>query len=692
MYRTLYCNDICHKHIGQTVQLAGWVDVVRDHGGVIFVDLRDYTGVTQVVIHNEALLKDVNRETVISVSGVVEKRDPETVNTKIATGYVELLADSLQVLGKSRNMLPFEVRASRQSKDELRLKYRYLDLRNPKNHDNLVKRSQIIRHLRNKMEDKGFLDMQTPILTASSPEGARDFLVPSRKHPGKFYALPQAPQQFKQLLMVSGFDRYFQVAPCFRDEDARADRSPGEFYQLDFEMAFATQEEVLEVCEDVIYDTFKTFSDKKVTEKPFRRITYADAMMTYGSDKPDLRNPLVICDLTDFFAGVSFPAFKGRPVRGIVADCSGKSNKFFEDSLKYATSAEVGLGGLGYITLKEGVFLGPIAKFLTDAQKEEITALTGVKEGETLFFICDDKKNVTEKKAGMIRSWLARKEQLDLINDDAFEFCFVVDFPMFEEDEETGETIFTHNPFSMPQGGMEALLTKQPDDVLAYQYDLVCNGIELASGAVRNHDIEIMKKAFSIAGYDEEELKKRFNALYTAFQYGAPPHAGMAPGIDRMVMLLTDEEKILDVIAFPLNGNAQDLLLGAPGEVTNQQLEDVHLLGNGNALAQRSAGTSSVGRQSQGKRSTFSNAQQLNQIALTEDEETVMQGIFAGMNESEKTLQAVDTEGVEEMVHVMPMTNVLREDVRSQPFAREELLKGAPERSEDSWQVPRLVK
>ncbi len=692
MYRTLYCNDICDKHIGQTVQLAGWVDVVRDHGGVIFVDLRDYTGVTQVVIHNEELLKDVNRETVISVSGVVEKRDPETVNTKIATGYVELLADSLQVLGKSQNKLPFEVRASRQSKDELRLKYRYLDLRNPKNHNNLVVRSKIIRHLRNKMEDKGFLDMQTPILTASSPEGARDFLVPSRKHPGKFYALPQAPQQFKQLLMVSGFDRYFQVAPCFRDEDARADRSPGEFYQLDFEMAFATQEEVLDVCEDVIYDTFKTFSDKKVTEKPFRRITYADAMMTYGSDKPDLRNPLVICDLTEFFAGVNFPAFKGRPVRGIVADCSGKSNKFFEDSLKYATSAEVGLGGLGYITLKDGVFLGPIAKFLTDAQKEEITSLTGVKEGETLFFICDDKKNITEKKAGMIRSWLARKEQLDLIRDDAFEFCFVVDFPMYEDDEETGETIFTHNPFSMPQGGMEALLTKDPTEVLAYQYDLVCNGIELASGAVRNHDIDIMKKAFSIAGYDEEELKKRFNALYTAFQYGAPPHAGMAPGIDRMVMLLTDEEKILDVIAFPLNGNAQDLLLGAPGEVTNQQLEDVHLLGNGNALAQRSTGSASSGRQAQGKRSTFSNAQQLNQIALTEDEEAVMQGIFEKMSESEKNLQAIDTEGVEEMVHVMPMTNVLREDVRNQPFTRESLLEGAPERSEDSWQVPRLVK
>ena len=691
MYRTLYCNDIRDEHIGKTVQLAGWVDVVRDHGGVIFIDLRDYTGVTQVVVHNEEFLKNVNRETVISVTGKVEKRDEETVNAKIATGTVELVAESLEVLGKSYNMLPFEVRASRNSKDELRLKYRYLDLRNPKNHENLVIRSKIIRHLRNKMEDKGFLDMQTPILTASSPEGARDFLVPSRKHPGKFYALPQAPQQFKQLLMVSGFDRYFQVAPCFRDEDARADRSPGEFYQLDFEMAFATQEEVLEVCEDVVYDTFKTFSDKKVTPKPFRRITYAESMMKYGSDKPDLRNPLIICDLTDFFADVNFPAFRGKPVRGIVANCQGKSNKFFEDSLKYATSSEVGLGGLGYITLKEGVFLGPIAKFLSDEKKAEITTLTGVKEGETLFFICDDKKNDAEKKAGHIRTWLADKNQLDLIKDDAFEFCFIVDFPMYEIDEETGDTIFTHNPFSMPQGGMAALMGDDPTEVLAYQYDLVCNGIELASGAVRNHDIEIMKKAFDIAGYSEDELKSRFNALYTAFQYGAPPHAGMAPGIDRMVMLLTDEEKILDVIAFPLNGNAQDLLLGAPSEVTNQQLEDVHLLGNNSALATRAAATGGAKRSGE-KRSTFSNAQQLNQLALTEAEESVMNGIFAKMGESEAKLKDIDTENTEEMIYVMPMTNVLREDERKQPFTRESLLEGAPERSDDSWQVPRLVK
>ena len=692
MYRTLMCNDIRDEHIGKRISLAGWVDYIRDHGGVIFVDLRDCTGVTQVVIHDEKLLKDVTRETVITVSGVVSKRDEETVNPKIDTGLVELEADSLTVLGKSKNQLPFEIRASRQSKDDLRLKYRYLDLRNPKNHENLVMRSKIIRHLRHKMEDRGFLEMQTPILTASSPEGARDFLVPSRKHPGKFYALPQAPQQFKQLLMVSGFDRYFQIAPCFRDEDARADRSPGEFYQLDFEMAFATQEEVLEVCEDVVYDTFKTFSDKKISEKPFRRITYAEAMSKYGSDKPDLRNPLLLCDLSDFFAKVDFPAFRGRPVCGIVADCRGKSNKFFEDSLKYATSNEVGLGGLGYITIKDGQLLGPIAKYLTDEQKAQLLTLSGVKEGETLFFTCDDKLEITQKKAGLIRQWLAKKEQLDLVDENVFEFCFIVDFPMYELDEETGETIFTHNPFSMPQGGMDSLLHKNPVDVLAYQYDLVCNGIELASGAVRNHDVEIMKKAFEIAGYGEDELRKRFSALYNAFQYGAPPHAGMAPGVDRMVMLLTDEEKILEVIAFPLNGNAQDLMLGAPGEVTNQQLEDVHLLGSGSALAQRAAVGADGKKQMSTKRSVFSNAQQLNQIALTDDEEKQVSDIFDMMKQYETELQNTDTENVEAMVHVMPMENVLREDVRKQPFTRESLLEGAPERSEDSWQVPRLVK
>lgn len=572
MYRTHYCNDIREKDIGAKVQLAGWVDTIRDHGGVIFVDIRDYTGITQTVIHDESLLENVNKECVISVSGTVSERDPETVNEKLDTGKVELVVESLTLLGKCKNMLPFDISDSRGTREDVRLKYRYLDLRSDRLHNNITLRSNIIRTMRKCMEEKGFLEIQTPILTASSPEGARDFLVPSRKHKGKFYALPQAPQQFKQLLMVSGFDKYFQIAPCFRDEDARQDRSPGEFYQLDFEMAFATQEEVLEVCESVVYDVFKAFSQKKISPAPFPRITFKDAMMQFGTDKPDLRNPLRIIDLTDFFATVDFPLFKGKPVRGIVANCHGQSRKFFEDSLKFATS--IGMKGLGYLTLTSGEFKGPIAKFLTPEKKEEITALSGIKENETLFFICDA-KSIVNREAGQIRTWLG--ENLGIIDQDSFEFCFVVDFPMYEIDESTGNTIFTHNPFSMPQGGLEALETKDPTEVLAYQYDLVCNGIELASGAVRNHDIDVMRKAFAIAGYTEEELEARFSALYTAFQYGAPPHAGMAPGVDRIVMLLADEESIRDVIAFPLNGNAQDLLLGAPSEVTEQQLLEANI-------------------------------------------------------------------------------------------------------------------
>ena len=572
MYRTHYCNDIRESHIGQTVQLAGWVDTIRDHGGVIFVDIRDYTGITQTVVHDESLLANVNKETVISVTGVVSKRDEDTVNEKLDTGRVELVVDQLEVLGTCLNMLPFDIHNSKQTREDIRLKYRYLDLRNPEIRDNIVLRSRVISHMRKKMEEKGFLEIQTPILTASSPEGARDFLVPSRKHKGKFYALPQAPQQFKQLLMVSSFDKYFQIAPCFRDEDARQDRSPGEFYQLDYEMAFATQDDVMKVCEEVISDTFHSFSDKKVTEAPFPRITYADAMMKYGSDKPDLRNPLVICDLTEFFRHVDFPLFKNKPVRGIVADCAGQSRSFFEHSLQFAMS--IGMKGLGYITRNQDALKGPIEKFLSPEQMKEIVELTGLDDGKTLFFICDN-KTVVDRYAGQIRNWLG--ENLNIVDRDAFAFCFVVDFPMYEHDESTGKIIFTHNPFSMPQGGLEALETKDPIDVLAYQYDLVCNGIELASGAVRNHSIEIMKKAFAIAGYSEDELKKRFSALYNAFQYGAPPHAGMAPGIDRIIMLLTDEDTIRDVIAFPLNGNAQDLLLGAPSEVTEQQLLEANI-------------------------------------------------------------------------------------------------------------------
>jgi len=572
MLRTHTCNELKTENIGEKVTLAGWIETIRDHGGVLFVDLRDHYGVTQVVFSDDKLLAGISKETVVQVEGVVTERAAETVNNKLETGKIEVRSDKLTVLGACRLNLPFEIDASTQTREEVRLKYRYLDLRNRKIHDNIVLRSKIISYLRKEMEELGFLEMQTPILTASSPEGARDYLVPSRKHKGKFYALPQAPQQFKQLLMASGFDKYFQIAPCFRDEDARQDRSPGEFYQLDFEMAFATQEDVFEVAEKVLYNTFKKFTDKKVSPAPFKRITYADAMMKYGSDKPDLRNPLIIQDLTAFFSNVEFPLFKNKPVRGIVADCSGRSKKFFEDSLKFATS--VGMKGLGYLTLNGGEYKGPIAKFLSPEQKEELTNLVGIKDGETLFFICDAKA-VVDKLSGEIRKWLG--ETLGIIDNDSFEFCYIVDFPMYELNEETHKIDFTHNPFSMPQGGMDALLNKDPLDIYAYQYDIVCNGVELSSGAVRNHDPEIMKKAFEIAGYGEEDVKAKFGALYTAFSFGAPPHAGMAPGVDRMVMLLAEENTIRDVIAFPLNGNAQDLMMGAPGDVTEQQLREVHI-------------------------------------------------------------------------------------------------------------------
>ena len=575
MYLTVLCNALREAHIGQTVSLAGWVDTIRDHGGVLFLALRDETGITQVVFHDDEMLKGIGREAVISVTGKVVARDPETVDPKLETGQVEVLVEKMELLGPSKSMLPFIPAESMDTREEVRLKYRYLDLRNPKIHENIILRSKVITYLRRKMEDLGFLDIQTPILTASSPEGARDFLVPSRKHKGKFYALPQAPQQFKQLLMVSGFNKYYQIAPCFRDEDARQDRSPGEFYQLDFEMAFATQDEVLAVCEQVISETFKEFKpDAVISDAPFERITYRDSMLKYGSDKPDLRNPLEIIDLTDFFANVEFKAFKGRPVRGIVADCSECSKKFFEDSLKFATG--IGMKGLGYLTAVEGqdAFKGPIDKFLSDEQRAEIRKISGIKDGETVFFISDAPRAV-DSFAGQIRTWLG--ERLELIEKNAFRFCFVVDFPMYEINEETKKLDFTHNPFSMPQGGLKALEEQDPLEILAYQYDLVCNGIELASGAVRNHSVDIMKKAFALAGYTEEELAARFSALYTAFQYGAPPHAGMAPGIDRMIMLLADTETIRNVIAFPLNGNAQDLLLGAPSQVTEQQLREANI-------------------------------------------------------------------------------------------------------------------
>lgn len=572
-YRTHNCGELTLNDLGRTVMLAGWVDTVRDHGGVAFVDLRDQYGVTQTVFNDAALLESVRRESVISVTGPVVRRDPETVNKKIATGELEVRAKEIEVLGPCTATLPFEVESSAGIREEVRLTYRFLDLRNKKVHDNILFRSEVVSFLRRKMESLGFPEINTPILTCSSPEGARDYIIPSRKHEGRFYALPQAPQQFKQLLMVSGFDRYFQIAPCFRDEDARADRSPGEFYQLDFEMAFATQEDVFAVAEEVLYETFVKFGrGKKVSPAPFVRIPFGEALLKYGTDKPDLRNPLLIRDLTDFFRDVDFKPFRGRPVRGIAAPCGGKSKSFFEKMLEYALS--IGMKGLGYLTaLPDGSFRGPIDKFLSPEKKAELHRLLGLKTDDTLFFISDSPK-IVNLLAGQIRTALG--ERLGLIDSGRFEFCFITDFPMYEKDE-NGKPAFTHNPFSMPQGGLRALLEDDPLSIKAYQYDIVCNGVELSSGAVRNHRPDIMLRAFELAGYPAGEVKKRFGALFKAFHYGAPPHAGMAPGIDRMLMLLKDEENIREVIAFPMNSNAQDLLLGAPNTVTEEQLREVHI-------------------------------------------------------------------------------------------------------------------
>lgn len=574
IYRTHTCGELRPSDMGKEVRVAGWVENIRDHGGILFLDLRDQYGIVQIVVHNEAMLEGVNKECTVTAHGKVVERDPETYNPKIPTGTIEVVVDELKVLGTAKNNLPFEIVTSKENREDLRLAYRFLDLRNPKVHRNMVLRSEVIRFLRDKMTEMGFLEMQTPILTASSPEGARDYLIPSRKHHGKFYALPQAPQIFKQLLMVSGFDRYFQIAPCFRDEDARADRSPGEFYQLDFELAFATQEEVFAVAEEVLGELFAKFSDKKVTSAPFPRITYAEAMLKYGTDKPDLRNPLEIIDISDLFVNSSFKPFCNKTVRAInVKGQANQSKGFYEKMEAYALS--IGMKGLGYFKVNdEGKFLGPIDKFLDDAQRAELTRRAGLEPNDLLYFIADNAKDAP-KFAGQIRTEVAKR--LDLIEKDAFRLCYIVDFPMFEEDEETGNIIFTHNPFSMPQGGLEALETKSPLDVLAYQYDIVCNGVELSSGAVRNHDLKTLIKAFSIAGYTEEDLQTKFQSLYHAFQYGAPPHAGMAPGIDRMLMLLTGEENIREVIVFPMSANAQDLMMNAPSEVTEQQLREVHI-------------------------------------------------------------------------------------------------------------------
>lgn len=572
-YRNNYCGSLTEENIGETVKLSGWIENIRDHGGVIFVDVRDEKGTIQTVTNDEKLFDGLTRESTICLTGKVRKRNEEDYNARISTGTIEVLVDSLEVLGAAKNVLPFEVMTSTEVNEETRLKYRYLDLRNKKVHDNILFRTKVISYLREKMNSLEFTEIQTPILTASSPEGARDFIVPSRKYHGKFYALPQAPQIFKQLLMVSGFDKYFQVAPCFRDEDARKDRVYGEFYQLDMEMCFAEQEDIYALGEEIFTDVFKKFSDKEVSTKPFVRIPYKESMLKYGTDKPDLRNPLIIIDLTNEFSETTFKPFKNTTVRGIKVDgIADKSNSWFNELVDFASS--LGMPGIGYITVNEDMtFKGPIDKFLSDKERENLIKVADLKKGSVLFFIAD--KYNAAQLAGAIRDELGRK--LNLLDENKFEFCIINDFPMFEYSEEEGKMIFTHNPFSMPQGGMDSLLNKKPEDVLAYQFDFVCNGVELVSGAVRNHDINIMKKAFEIAGYTESDLKERFKSLYTAFQYGAPPHAGMAIGIDRMLMMLRDEDSIREVIAFPMSASGQDMMMGSPSEVTEQQLREVHI-------------------------------------------------------------------------------------------------------------------
>ena len=575
-YKTHTCNEISLEDVGKKVRIAGFVETIRDLGGLVFLDIRDMYGITQVVTSGNPedvdFASHIPIESSVTVFGEVKKRDEETVNPKLKTGLVEIRIEEIEVLGKRTKMLPFEINTDQDIREDLRLQYRFLDLRNNKLKNNIILRAKVLQFLRNQMIEQGFLEVQTPILTSSSPEGARDYLVPSRLHAGKFYALPQAPQQFKQLLMVSGIDKYFQIAPCFRDEDARADRAPGEFYQLDMEMSYATQEDVFNVIEPVIYNTFKEFSDKAISNTPFTRIAYKEAMVKYGTDKPDLRNPLYIIDLSDFFNKCTFKPFINRTVRAIKVK-GHMSKGFHEKMLKYATS--IGMGGLGYLEVQEDLsYKGPIDKFIPDDMKQEIADIANLEVGDTIFFIADTEEHAA-LYAGQIRNELGAR--LDLLEKNAYRFCFINDFPMFEYDKEAKKIIFTHNPFSMPQGGLEALNTKDPRDILAYQYDIVCNGVELSSGAVRNHNLDIMVKAFEIAGYTEEDLKEKFGALYNAFQFGAPPHAGMAPGVDRMIMLLRNEENIREVIPFPMNGNAQDLMCGAPNEVTEQQLREVHI-------------------------------------------------------------------------------------------------------------------
>ncbi len=573
IYRNKYCGLITESDIDSTVKVAGWVENIRDHGGVIFVDLRDETGIVQIVSNDDHIFDDLTKESTISLEGIVRLRDEDNYNPKISTGTIEILTNKFDMLGKAKNELPFEIITSTNVNEEIRLKYRYLDMRNKKVHDNIKFRSEVLKFLRSKMDSLNFTEVQTPILTASSPEGARDFIVPSRKFHGKFYALPQAPQIFKELLMVGGFDKYYQIAPCFRDEDCRSDRVL-EFYQLDFELGFATEDDVIEIGEEVFYDTFKYFSDKEVSSRPFRRIPYKEALLKYGTDKPDLRNPLEIIDLTSEFANTTFKPFQNSIIRGIkVDDIASKPNSWFNELVDYASS--IGMPGIGYISVMEdNSFKGPIDKFLTDEERSNLIKKADLKKNSVLFFIANKKEKIVTNFAGMIRTELGKK--LNLIDPNKFEFCVVNDMPLFEYDEEEKKYTFAHNPFSMPKGGIEAF-NQDIENILGYQFDFVCNGFEMSSGAVRNHDLKCLLKGFNLVGYDEEVVKNKFKSLYTAFQYGVPPHAGMAPGIDRIIMLLKDEPNLREVIAFPPNVSGIDNMMGSPSEVTEQQLREVHI-------------------------------------------------------------------------------------------------------------------
>lgn len=572
-YRTIYCGEVTIANIGEEIRVAGWLEQKRNLGSLVFMTLRDETGVIQLISEDIESFKDITRESTMTVTGTVRHRAEGMTNPNMKTGEVEVLVSAFEVLGEALNVLPFEINRSTDAFEDTRLKYRYLDLRNPKVHDRILFRTEVLDYMRKIMKEMKFTEIQTPIITASSPEGARDFIVPSRKYKGKFYALPQAPQIFKQLLMCSGFNRYFQIAPCFRDEDPRSDRLYGEFYQLDLEMSFATDEDVYEVGEKIFYDIFTYFSDKEVSPRPFRRIPYREAMLKYGSDKPDLRNPLIIEDITDILSKSTFEPFKTSHIRGITVTNIDKSNSWYKSMEEYMKS--VGAVGLSYIKVNEDMtFKSSIDKFLDDSLRKELIDKCHLVPGSTLFVLADS-KNKINKLAGLLRIKLG--SELDLIDKNKYEFCIVNDFPMYEYNEEDGKYDFGHNPFSMPQGGLEALKEDNLENVLAYQYDFVCNGYEMASGAVRNHNIKIMKRAFELAGYTEEDVETKFRSLYTAFQYGAPPHAGMAPGIDRILMLLKDEENIREMVAFPLGANGADAMMGCPGEVFEKQLRETHI-------------------------------------------------------------------------------------------------------------------